>query len=214
MRRKGSGHRSGVRVSVAEDEAEDAKDADDAMDLGRAKGKIFIVAVVVVVSEGFVLGGFFPLEMVLSFHVVLVALEKKVKGAFVKPLFFLLKWSGLSCPYLLIPWSLHDAGSFVHPYLGFMVVLLVLHPEVSLVVPIEVGLSSMEGEMDVAGGDLSPIEVESDATKFSWKCYWEVEDSQLFGYMEAADCIPSIFFQIWGPRKTLVFFMFKLRVPC
>lgn len=59
--------------------------------------------------------------------------------------------------------------------LGFSYVMVgcfmiyILHLRASLVFPIEVGMSSMEGEMYVVGGDLIPIEVELDDASYAWR---------------------------------------------
>ncbi|GLJ52480.1 hypothetical protein SUGI_1116410 [Cryptomeria japonica] len=46
-----------------------------------------------------------------------------------------------------------------------------VHPRVSLEFPIEVGMYSMEGDIDVAGGDLAPIEVEVDAIGYARRLF-------------------------------------------
>lgn len=102
--------------------------------------------------------------------ILVILYQRKVKGLFSKSLFILMMGSGLLCSYLLTPRSLGDEGYFVCLFPGSKVLSVVLHflyLGVTLVFPIEVVLSSMDGEMDVVGGDLSPIEVELGATSYA-----------------------------------------------
>ncbi|GLJ33157.1 hypothetical protein SUGI_0667330 [Cryptomeria japonica] len=88
--------------------------------------------------------------------------------------------------YLLTPGSLYLVTSSFPLLLGSMktiVVLHVLHLRVIVAIPIKVVLSSMEGEMDVVGGDLPLIEVELDVSRFSYKCWWGNEEVKLLGYV-------------------------------
>ncbi|GLJ45142.1 hypothetical protein SUGI_0950310 [Cryptomeria japonica] len=96
--------------------------------------------------------------------------QRKVKGTLLKPLFILMLGSDLPSLCLVTLGTLYDEGFCVTIFLGSMawfIMLYFLHLGVSLVIPIEVVLSSMEGEMDAVGGDLSPIEVELDAARYA-----------------------------------------------
>ncbi|GLJ10703.1 hypothetical protein SUGI_0133450 [Cryptomeria japonica] len=120
------------------------------------EAKLHFEGVVVVSKIGY---GILVKTLVLLFY-------KKVKGAFLKPFFIRMMGSGLPCMYLLTLGSPSDEGFYVPLFLGSMalyVVLHFMHLESTLACSIEVLLSSMEGEMDVVGGDLSPIEVQLDA---------------------------------------------------
>ncbi|GLJ55210.1 hypothetical protein SUGI_1184690 [Cryptomeria japonica] len=77
--------------------------------------------------------------------------------------------------YLLTPLCPCGEG-FVVPLrsgsLAWVFMLHCWHLWVSLVFPIKVVLSSIEGEIDVARVDPSPIEVELDVIRHAWKCCW------------------------------------------
>lgn len=79
---------------------------------------------------------------------------------------------------------------------------------------------SIEGEMDVVGVDLSPIEVEYDVSGVSWKCRWGVDGAPLLGCKDvdadvlADSCVSPIeveswllgkFLSVWHILKHMVF---------
>lgn len=72
---------------------------------------------------------------------------------------------------------------FFDPFVGFPLIfwLLPQHLRFSLVLPIEVALSSLEVKMDGVGDDLSSIEAEVDVAVDAEKCCWGAHDMLSLG---------------------------------